>query len=100
MAKKSKVVKFSDLKVNTIDSEGQLTDLVDKTFTIVNIEWQTSDLYGDFAIVEGRIGNKKFRRHTFSKVLLKQLKVIGEELAKGNLVEVTLTKRKRYYTFE
>jgi len=99
MAKKkpTKVVKsFSDVYKGGLDSEGYLTDLVDKTMVIEGVEFTELGNYGDVAIVTIRVNSKVEKRHTFSQVLIKQLRAIQNDLP----IKATIRKRKRYYTFE
>jgi hypothetical protein len=95
-----KVVEFKEVYRGSLQSDGQLTELVDKTFVIQSVEIQEMGKYGEVAIVTIAGNGKVERRHTFSSVLIKQLKAIKEFTDKGKKVKCTLRKVKRYYTLE
>jgi len=94
------VVDFKEVYRGSLQSDGQLTELVDKTFIITGVEIQEMGKYGEVAVVTLSFNGAVQRRHTFSTVLLKQLKAIKEYTDKGKKVKVTLRKVKRYYTLE
>jgi hypothetical protein len=95
-----KVVEFKEVYRGSLMSDGQLTELVDKSFIIRSVEVQEMGKYGEVAIATIELGGKVERRHTFSSVLIKQLKAIKEFTDKGKRVKCTLRKVKRYYTLE
>jgi len=97
-------IRFSDIQKSTLNSEGQLTDLVDQTIIIKGVEFQYfKGFEQDVAIViyslEGN-ENETHRRHTFSKPMIDQLKTIEPYLKEGKEVIATITKVKRYYVFQ
>jgi hypothetical protein len=94
------VVEFKEVYKGSLQSNGQLTELVDKTFVIQGVEIQEMGKYGEVAIATIELNSKVERRHTFSAVLIKQLKAIKEFTDKGKKVKCTLRKVKRYYTLE
>lgn len=87
------VKKFKDI-LGTDFSEPLLTDLLDETFTIDDVRFETGSL-GDYAIVT--VGVINYR--TSSSVLISQLRNIVEDIKREG-VEVTLRQKKRYLTFE
>jgi hypothetical protein len=95
-----KVVEFKEVYRGGLGSDGQLTELVDKTFVIQGVEIQEMGKYGEVAIATIELNSKVERRHTFSAVLIKQLKALKEFTDKGKKVKCTLRKVKRYYTLE
>jgi len=95
----SKKVRFSDIYKGSLNSEGSLTDLVNMEFDIINVEFVETN-YGECAIVEIEYDNTRERRHTFSKVLIKQLKAIEDTIKSGTRVTAKLVRRKRYYSFQ
>jgi hypothetical protein len=95
-----KVVEFKEVYRGGLGSDGQLTELVDKTFIIKGVEIQEMGKYGEVAVVTIIYDRVEQRRHTFSAVLIKQLKAIKEFTDKGKKVKCTLRKVKRYYTLE
>jgi hypothetical protein len=94
------VVEFKEVYRGSLQSNGQLTELVDKTFVIQGVEIQEMGKYGEVAVVTIIYDRVEQRRHTFSAVLIKQLKAIKEFTDKGKKVKCTLRKVKRYYTLE
>jgi hypothetical protein len=94
------VVEFREVYRGSLMSDGQLTELVDKTFVIQGVEIQEMGKYGEVAIATIELDGKVERRHTFSSVLVKQLKAVKEITDKGKKVKCTLRKVKRYYTLE
>jgi hypothetical protein len=95
-----KVVEFREVYRGSLMSDGQLTELVDKSFIIKGVEIQEMGKYGEVAIATIELDGKVERRHTFSGVLVKQLKAVKEITDKGKKVKCTLRKVKRYYTLE
>jgi hypothetical protein len=95
-----KVVEFKEVYRGSLMSDGQLTELVDKSFIIKGVEIQEMGKYGEVAIATIELNGKVERRHTFSSVLVKQLKAVKEITDKGKKVKCTLRKVKRYYTLE
>ena len=104
MSKKKKneeeIVEFSDVYKGSLGSDGRLTDYVNEIMIIEDVEFTEIQNYGEVAIVTVRIGKGKLRLHTFSQVLMKQLKAIKEITDQGKKVRARLVRRKRYYTFE
>mgnify|MGYP000380216681 CR=1 FL=1 len=105
MSKKSKkeneeIVEFSSIYKGSLGSDGRLTDYVNEIMVIEDVEFKEIDNYGEVAIVTVQLGREKLKLHTFSQVLMKQLKAIKEHTDKGKKVRARLTRRKRYYTFE
>ena len=100
---KEVIVKFEEIARKGLDTMGQLTEKVNETFYVTGVDIREMGNLGECAIVtiEDEKGNVE-KRHTFSKVLVDQLKQIKETIESGEAdkVEVTLRKRKRYYTFE
>jgi hypothetical protein len=94
------VVEFKEVYRGSLQSDGQLTELVDRTFIIKGVEIQEMGKYGEVAVVTIIYDRVEQRRHTFSAVLIKQLKAIKEFTDKGKKVKCTLRKVKRYYTLE
>jgi hypothetical protein len=94
------VVEFKEVYRGGLGSDGQLTELVDKSFIIKGVEIQEMGKYGEVAIATIELNGKVERRHTFSSVLVKQLKAVKEITDKGKRVKCTLRKVKRYYTLE
>jgi hypothetical protein len=94
------VVEFKEVYRGSLMSDGQLTELVDKSFIVKSVEIQEMGKYGEVAIATIELNGKVERRHTFSSVLIKQLKAIKEFTDKGKKVKCTLRKVKRYYTLE
>ena len=92
-------VRFSDAYKGTFNSVGQLTKLVDKELTIIDVEFYDTSM-GEAAVAVVEVDGKTERRHTFSEVLVKQLHAIEGHLRRGKKVLAILRKRKRYYTFE
>jgi len=97
--KDEKVVNFSDVYKGDMDSEGQIAELVNKTFVIRDVSFDEFNL-GRVAIATIEIDGKTEKRHTFSSVLIKQLEEVKKYTDEGIGVRVTLKKRKNYYYFE
>jgi len=98
----SETIKWEDIKQQQFDSIGGLTQLEGETLEIINVEFlgEIGNL-GEVAVVTVKRENGETeKRHTFSKVLIEQLKMIQPHLKKGKHVIAGLVKRKRYYTFE
>jgi len=94
------VVAFSDVYKGSLDSHGRLTDYLNEEMIIKDVEFTELGNYGDVAIATVEVKNVERRLHTFSQVLIKQLKAIEDVLKEGKVVKARLVKRKRYYTFE
>ena len=94
------VVDFKEVYKGSLASNGQLTEMVDKTFLITSVEIQEMGRYGEVAVATIELNGVVQRRHTFSSVLVKQLKAIKEIIDEGKKVKATLRKVKRYYTLE
>jgi len=94
------VVAFSDIYKGSLESDGQLADYLNEEMIIKDVEFTELGNYGDVAIVTVEVKNVERRLHTFSKVLIRQLKAIESTLKEGKVVKARLVKRKRYYTFE
>ncbi len=93
--------KFGEIYKGELKSEGQLTELVGTTFVIKAVEIGTlGGKLGEYAIATVNTGKETKRLHTFSSVLIKQLKRVKEYTDKGEEVEATLRKVKNYYTLE
>jgi hypothetical protein len=95
-----KPIEFKEVYRGGLGSDGQLTELVDKTFIVKNVEIQEMGKYGEVAIATIMYDRVEQRRHTFSSVLIRQLKALKEYTDKGKKVKCTLRKVKRYYTLE
>jgi len=95
-------IKFSEIKQQQFNSIGGLTDLEGETLIIKDVEFlENLGNLGEVAIVTVERENGKIeRRHTFSKVLIKQLQLVQQHLKQGKEVVAGLVKQKRYYTFE
>jgi len=84
-----------------LDSVGKLTDLEDEAIYIISYDVlppMGSLGEGAIATIEREDGTIE-KRHTFSKVLVKQLKAIDKNL-KQKKVLATVTKIKTYYVFK
>ncbi|MEM2498320.1 MAG: hypothetical protein QXR81_08095 [Candidatus Nezhaarchaeales archaeon] len=90
---RGKVRDFKEVYKGELQSDGRLSALVDKTFVITNIEFIKFEKFGEGAVVTVHPDK---RYHTFSAVLVKQLRSILDKLP----VRATLRKRKRYYVLE
>jgi len=97
MSKKTEKIKsFSEVyKGASLNSAGQLIELVGKEIILRDVEFSELGSYGEVAVVTVEYDGNVERRHTFSSVLIKQLKAIQSELP----VKTVIKKRKRYYTF-
>jgi len=102
MVKKKQVdlLSFSDVYKGSLESDGQLTEYVNQTMIIKDVEFTELGTYGEVAIAIVEVDGETKRLHTFSQVLIKQLKAIKPYLEQGKPIRATLRKRKRYYTFE
>lgn len=100
----NKIVEFGEIKKRSLDSVGGLTELRGKTLLITDVEFQEMGSLGEVAVVTVEYterGKKRIeKRHTFSKVLISQLKAVKEYIEQGMKVQAKLTKRRNYYTFE
>ena len=92
------VVDFSEISKSVLGTEDSLAALEGETFIIRNVEWRQTRL-GEAALIEVEHKGTIKKYHTFSRVLIDQLKEIEEYLNQGKKVRVTLERRKRYYTF-
>jgi hypothetical protein len=93
--------KFSEVYKGELKSDGQLTELVGQNFIIKAVEvGELSGKLGEYAIATVQAGDKTMRLHTFSKVLIKQLKAVKPYVDKGEEIEATIRKIKNYYTLE
>jgi len=92
------VKKFSEIYENILDSEGSLSELINEEFLIHDVEFKKSKI-GEVAIVTVEYDNQIRKLHTFSGVLLDQLREIKKHTDKGFSIQVKLVKRKNYYTF-
>lgn len=94
--------KFEEIYKGELESDGQLTELVNQKFIVEDVEFKNmSGKLGEVALVQVDLGGQKLKLHTFSSVLIKQLRAIKQYINKNNdTVEVTLRKTKNYYTFE
>ncbi|RLJ03022.1 MAG: hypothetical protein DRP11_02005 [Candidatus Aenigmatarchaeota archaeon] len=94
------IISFSEFYKGVLGSQGSLSELVNQEFIIREVEFKITEQYGETALVTIEIDGHKAKYHTFSGVLLKQLKEIKKKLDEGYKgVKVTLKKVKRYYTF-
>lgn len=84
-----------------LDTVGNLTDLEGETLDIINFELLAPmGNLGECSIVTIlRENGETEKRHTFSKVLIKQLKEIEGKL-KSRKITATVTKQKNYYVFK
>jgi len=95
----SDVIEFGEVYKGSLNSDGRLSELVGETFLIKSVEI-TEIALGEVAIAEIERDGKTERRHTFSSVLIDQLKQVKEFTDKGKKVKATLKKVKRYYTLQ
>ena len=95
---KRPVKRFSEIYEGAIESEGQLSELINEEFLIHDVEFKHLNL-GEVALVTVEIDNEVRKLHTFSRVLIDQLKEIKKHTDKGFSIQVKLVKRKNYYTF-
>ena len=95
----SNIVDFGKIYKGSLNSDGRLSELIGKTFLIKNVEI-TEIALGEVAIATIEVDGKEERRHTFSAVLIDQLKQVKEFTDKGKKVRATLKKVKRYYTLQ
>lgn len=96
----SEIIEFGEIHKGDIDSDGHLGDMVGKIMHIKAVEFGKLETLGDYAVVTAQVGNEIKRLHTFSAILIKQLKKIEPYVAQGKIVKAKLIKRKNYYTFE
>ena len=83
-----------------IDSIGNLTGLANKDIEIISFEMLPAmGTLGEGALVTLKSDGKIGKYHTFSLVLIKQLKTIAPIL-KNKKVLARVSKRKNYYVFE
>lgn len=96
----TETTKFSEIVNSNWDTVGNISDLKGELLTLLGFEL-IQDSQNEVAIVEleREDGTIKEKRHTFSGVLIKQLKQI-EPVLRNKKVLATVTKRKNYYTFE
>lgn len=99
MTEKEKT-KFADVYTSDWDSIGNLSELLNREFKILRFE-QIQDASNDVVVVtiENPDTEEIEKRHTFGKVLIKQLKNI-ETVLRTKPVWAKLVKVKNYYTFE
>ena len=102
MSNEKKVIEFNEIARRTLDSVGSLSDLVGQTIYITDVEFRELGNLGEVAIVVYHPANSDelVKRHTFSQVLIEQLKSIKDYLDQGYEVKAKIVKRKRYLTFE
>jgi len=101
---KSKVIKASEIVGLFPDTSGNITQLINEKFYIVDAQFTKRVLRGqeiECAVVEIEWPDGKREKYfTWSKVLVSQLKAMKEHLDAGYKIEATLRKVKNYYTFE
>jgi hypothetical protein len=96
--KEAKVLDWEDLGLGGgLESKGRLTELEDVCIEI-DLSTLKIDKFRDrdVATVLVRHGDKIERRHTFSEVIIRQLKT-AKELYPDAVVTAKVTKVKRYY---
>lgn len=107
--KETGLVQFREIYKGKLNSDGNLSDFKNDTLIIKDVEFGTITVKGketEYAIATCDYNQNTLRLHTFSKVLIDQLKVIKSEIDKSKsegkpiTVKVRVTKVKNYYTFE
>jgi len=99
-SKEKDVIDFSEFYKGSLGTEGSLSDLVNQEFIIRDVEFRATEKYGEVAIVIVELDGHKAKYHTFSGVLMQQLKEIKKKLDEGYKgVKARIKKVKRYYTF-
>jgi aspartate ammonia-lyase len=76
-----------------------LSELVNQTFVIANIEFQEITYRGQNTVISIITLSNGQKYHTFSTILIEQLKNIKQITDSGKMVRVKLIKTKRYYQF-
>jgi len=97
--KENEIIEFREIK-GELNSDGRLSDYVNTTMIIEDVEFKNFANIGDCAIATVKVNNETLRLHTFSKVLIKQLVRVAEVIKQGKKVQARLVRRKRYLTFE
>lgn len=100
MSKPTKeTVNFGEVATQDWKTVGNISDIRDEEIQIVHYEL-IQNSKREIAIIDIiRIDGTEEKRHTFSGVLIKQLKQI-ESILRNKYVLAKVTKRKNYYTFE
>jgi len=95
--KVNNVVDFADVFKGSFNSIGSLTELVNQTVLIKDVEFRETRK-GYVAIVTVIVNGKEERRHTFSQVIIDQLRALEELFKSGKMIRATVRKRGSYYT--
>ncbi len=87
------IPRFSDIYISEWKTKGNIGDLRGKEVVIKKVEFVQGAL-GEVALLDVETEDGNFRVHTFSKVIIKQLKSITDKLP----IRATIKKVKSYYT--
>lgn len=91
--KASEIPRFSEVYQGEWKTQGNLSDIEGKEIIIKKVDF-VEGVKGEAALIELEDDIGTYRVHTFSKVVIKQLKAILEKLP----VKATVKKVKNYYT--
>jgi hypothetical protein len=76
-----------------------ISELVNQVFVIANVEFQEITYRGQNTVISIITLSDGSKYHSFSAILIEQLKQIKQICDSGKMVRVKLIKTKRYYQF-
>jgi len=95
-----RIIDIKDILKGSLGTEGSLSELINVPFYIKNVEFSETQNYGEVAVVEVEIDGEVKKYHTFSQVLIKQLRQLQKYLDGNTKILATIRRRKRYYTLD
>jgi hypothetical protein len=96
---------YEEKQTSVVDFQGSrevtknISELVNSTFIISSVDFQEITYRGNQTVIAIVTLSDGTKVHTFSNILIEQLKNIKQLTDSGKMVRVKLIKTKRYYQF-